>query len=270
MKLKSITENPAEKLDKIFIKYLMLITPLLTLFCIIGAILKFFNWHTKTSESFVDTPTIYLLLAVVCSMLYKIPSLIDRVTSLKVGNNEIQLQNELHIIKDVIKSSGLVGGKDIDESFDSLSKEYVIAELKPNETSSKGTEIQHNIVQDKSFDSDDPQKGRWGGKSADNDRLLDATVKSVPGDRDWFNVELSVRSTNQEKPMTGKVVFYLHDSFSPSVINVKVRDGVAKLQRYAWGAFTVGVEVIENDGTRTKLELDLASMPNAPKIFRVR
>ena len=43
MKLKSITENPAEKLDKIFIKYLMLITPLLTLFCIIGAILKFFN-----------------------------------------------------------------------------------------------------------------------------------------------------------------------------------------------------------------------------------
>ncbi len=269
MNVYSKTENLQEKSDQIFGKYLMIISPLLTLLCIIGAILKFNQSLCEPSQSFADTPTIYLLLAIACSMLYKLPSLIDRVTSLKVGNNEIQLQNELHLIKDVIKNSGLVGGKDMRESSDSSGEAYIIEAVKPNETAKKDIKSKRNIVKVTSFD-DDPQKGRWGEKSADNDRLLDATVKSLPGDRDWFNVELFVRSTNQQKPMPEEVTFHLHDSFSPSVTKVKVRDGVAKLQRYAWGAFTVGVEVHEEDGTKTKLELDLALLPNAPKIFRGR
>jgi hypothetical protein len=63
------------------------------------------------------------------------------------------------------------------------------------------------------------------------------------------------------------VVFHLHPTFRASVKTVKVRESKATLRLSAWGAFTVGA--IADEGA-TRLELDLATLPDAPKEFRER
>jgi hypothetical protein len=115
---------------------------------------------------------------------------------------------------------------------------------------------------------DDPQKGRFGGKSISNNRQLKAEVESslVPS---FYNVKISVESTNPEKyPLTGEVIFYIHDSFRPSVYSEKVINNVATDNDIlSYGAFTVGAVA---DGGQTLLELDLAEDPKFPKEFRER
>ena len=115
---------------------------------------------------------------------------------------------------------------------------------------------------------DDPQKGRFGGKSTNNNRELKAEVKAsnVPS---FYNVKISVVSTDPENhPLADEVIFYIHDSFRPSVYSVKVvnneavDDGIL-----SYGAFTVGVVA---DGGQTLLELDLAEQSKFPKEFRER
>ena len=44
-------------------------------------------------------------------------------------------------------------------------------------------------------------------------------------------------------------------------------NGIATLQLIAYGAFTVGAEC---DGGTTKLELNLAELPDAPQLFKER
>jgi hypothetical protein len=43
------------------------------------------------------------------------------------------------------------------------------------------------------------------------------------------------------------------------------KDGVARMTRWAYGAFAVGVEA---DDGQTRLELDLATLQGAPSRFR--
>ncbi len=114
---------------------------------------------------------------------------------------------------------------------------------------------------------DDPQKGKWGGKSEVKDRKISATVRESSFDSNWFNINLTVTSTNSDHPLVGDVVFHLHPSFINEVRKIKVLDGVAQYNIIGWGAFTVGVECDEN---KTKLELDLAELTNAPELFRKR
>ncbi len=117
---------------------------------------------------------------------------------------------------------------------------------------------------------EDPQKGRFGGMAERNGRKLSATVTPGPS-TSYFSVCLTVESTDAAKPLNSEVIFYLHDSFNPSVYAMKPEEftkGKAiddSIQ--AWGAFTVGV--ITDDGN-TLLELDLAELPDAPKLFRER
>ncbi|HNP78944.1 MAG TPA: hypothetical protein PKM91_17025 [Cyclobacteriaceae bacterium] len=110
----------------------------------------------------------------------------------------------------------------------------------------------------------DPQKGKWGGKSENNSRKLIATVTPDLGNREWFNIELKVMSTDFKKPLTGKVQFHLHNTFINSTPFIYVKDGVASLKVKAYGAFTVGAEA---DRGNTQLELDLSELPNAPRQF---
>jgi pYEATS domain-containing protein involved in immunity len=86
-----------------------------------------------------------------------------------------------------------------------------------------------------------------------------------PKSENWFAVELRVRSV-ERSALTGLVEFHLHDSFDPDVEKVLARDGEASLLVHAYGAFTVGA--LLEDGTT--LELDLASLSDAPKTFRER
>ena len=115
-------------------------------------------------------------------------------------------------------------------------------------------------------DEDDPQKGRWGGSPERNHRRLTGRVERLEDDPEMYEVTLEVRSTDPNAhPLTGIVHFHLHPTFERSKVRCTVRDGVARLVRYAWGAFTVGAEA---DNGETRLELDLEQLEGAPREFR--
>jgi hypothetical protein len=115
---------------------------------------------------------------------------------------------------------------------------------------------------------DDPQKGRWGGRSEANGRRLTAKVTPAPGTPAWFLVHLEVTSLDPvNQPLTGNVIFHLHPTFDPPDRTVAAVDNKAVLDIYAYGAFTVGAEA---DNGSTRLELDLAELPDAPPEFRSR
>lgn len=112
-------------------------------------------------------------------------------------------------------------------------------------------------------DPADPQKGRWGQSPEANGRRLSAKVESV--DKDWYRIKLMVKSSPGHAQLKGQVHFHLHDSFKEPIRTVSVRNGKATLSLVAFGAFTVGVEA---DGGKTRLELDLSELADAPKGFR--
>ena len=108
---------------------------------------------------------------------------------------------------------------------------------------------------------DDPQKGQWGGKKESNGRQLTAAV--VDQGSGWFFVGLTVAGSGRP-PLVGEVEFHLHPSFHPSIVRVPARDDRATIKVPAWGAFTVGASADEG---RTRLELDLAQLTDAPELF---
>jgi hypothetical protein len=115
---------------------------------------------------------------------------------------------------------------------------------------------------------DDLQKGRFGGKSEHNGRALRAEVGNESSSG-FFRVKIWVESTDPERPLED-VMFFLHDSFRPSVYVIKkedFKDGKAMDQFEAYGAFTVGAVTDNGD---TLLELDLSELVTAPKAFRER
>jgi hypothetical protein len=110
----------------------------------------------------------------------------------------------------------------------------------------------------------DPQKGQWGGKAIANGWTASAEVTTI--EEDWYSVVVTVqRAKNGRKPLTGYVMFHLHDTFPEPERRVRALRGKAVLHLEAYGAFTVGI-LVEHD--RTMLELDLAELPNSPKRFR--
>ncbi|MCB0721838.1 MAG: hypothetical protein KDC42_06010 [Ignavibacteriae bacterium] len=112
----------------------------------------------------------------------------------------------------------------------------------------------------------DRQKNQWGGKSERNGRILTGRVYDKKINEPYYNIVLEVKSVEPEKkPLEGVVIFYLHESFPNNTVIKKVKDGVARLTTYAYGAFTVGA--VCDDG-RTWLELDLAELEDAPQDFR--
>jgi hypothetical protein len=112
---------------------------------------------------------------------------------------------------------------------------------------------------------DDPNKGQFGGKPARPGRRLTARVSPAPTP-EWFLIDLLVES-DDATPLTGEVDFHLHPTFKPSVVRVPVQNGRAAFSVPAWGAFTVGAVV---DNGLTRLELNLADLPDAPTVFRDR
>ena len=125
----------------------------------------------------------------------------------------------------------------------------------------KGRELPEPAV------TNDPQKNRFGGEPTRNGRELRAAVEEsdyLPG---LYYVTLEVRATaHPPKPLMGTVTFYLHDTFDQPVQTVAVsKEGVARLEVSAYGAFTVGAVADEGE---TLLELDLAEVAEFPKAFR--
>lgn len=111
--------------------------------------------------------------------------------------------------------------------------------------------------------ANDRQKGRFGGQPISNNRKLSAIVGDRPKGM-FYDFTVTVESTDKENPLTGEVIFYLHQSFTPNVITVPVTEGKAVYAKEAYGAFTVGAVA---DNGNTLLELDLAEDKNFPKEF---
>jgi TIR domain/CobQ/CobB/MinD/ParA nucleotide binding domain len=113
------------------------------------------------------------------------------------------------------------------------------------------------------IDTEDPQKGQWGGEKTRNGRVLGAAAK-VLGEG-WYEVKLTVKALPSNPPLEGTVRFHLHPSFPQAEIVTAVTNGEASISVPTWGAFTVGAVA---DGGETTLELDLAEEKNLPKAFR--
>ena len=127
-------------------------------------------------------------------------------------------------------------------------------------------EKQINIRNDDNVEND-PNKGKFGGLHENYGRKIAAVVRETSYDKELFVVDLEVTSTNEAKPLTGEVTFHLHPSFKNEKEIIKVINGKAENKLISYGAFTVGVEA---DNGATRLELDLAELPDAPRIFRER
>jgi hypothetical protein len=113
---------------------------------------------------------------------------------------------------------------------------------------------------------DDPRKGRFGAKREVGGFRLSAEFPG-PLDKAWTEVVLRLEA-GPEAGDVGDVEtaeFFLHHSFKRPRITAQVHNGCAKLNLTVWGGFTVGVWIPARDIT---LELDLALLPDAPKIVR--
>jgi hypothetical protein len=114
--------------------------------------------------------------------------------------------------------------------------------------------------------SDDPQKGKWGRHPEHNGRRLSALVRPS-ADPSYYRVELVVESTDPARPLVGLVRFHLHHTFRNPNPVIAVEKGKAVLRLYkVWGAFTAGAETDEG---ATRLEIDLATLEDAPARFRL-
>jgi hypothetical protein len=121
------------------------------------------------------------------------------------------------------------------------------------------------VASSSAIDPEDIQKGRWGGKSENNNRRLFAKVVET-NDPEWFKATISVEGTDANNPISGKVNFYLHDTFDPSEVTVIAKDNLAEIKDLdCYEAFTVGASC---DNNTTHLELDLNLLDGAPRGFK--
>lgn len=113
--------------------------------------------------------------------------------------------------------------------------------------------------------SNDPQKGRFGGKSTVDGKTLSVEHAPyiVPG---FLNLTIKVTAGNDD--LNSDVYLFLHNSFAKSIIHL---DGYGKKEvEYtipAYGAFTIGAIL---DHGNTLLELDIAELKDFPEKFRER
>jgi hypothetical protein len=113
----------------------------------------------------------------------------------------------------------------------------------------------------------DTRSGKFGGQSVRDGFALHGRVSTLPNNPDLFEVRIWVeRSPGAAMRGEFEAVFYLHQTFRVPVIKVRSERGRAELQRIAYGAFTVGVEV----NGEVRLELNLATLEGAPQAFKDR
>ena len=116
---------------------------------------------------------------------------------------------------------------------------------------------------------DDPQKGRFGGKSEKSGRKL-LPVVTDSKDPNYFYVDFVVSSLDGT-PIEAPARFFLHDSYPKNVISQprteQAGKSIALRDVYAYGVFTVGCQVRDKAGKWLELEYDLAKIKGLPKRF---
>jgi hypothetical protein len=128
-------------------------------------------------------------------------------------------------------------------------------------------EAAKEIVAETTQFPDDPWRDKFGGVPAAAGCTLGATVTPLDGDATRFTLRLMLKAEDPAARTGQTATFYLHPTFGPEPKKVAFGpEGQATLDLIAYGAFTVGV--LLEDGA--KLELNLATLPEAPESFRTR
>lgn len=179
----------------------------------------------------------------------------------RLNRENNQISEEKEQVENKVKKQNAVN--------DALAKEEEAEALK--EVNGEGsTEAFINSKIGSVLHPDDPQKGRFGGERERNFRRLCAKVQpgATPG---LFRLDLWVESTDDAHPLNSDVIFYLHNTFRPSVFTIKAAefkgDKATVEPKTTWGAFTVGAVT---DNGKTMLEYDLASDKSFPDDFRLK
>jgi hypothetical protein len=214
----------------------------------------------------VDDSTIYLVLIAMASIA------LPEISKLSFGKDGFSFERFETIKKDLdaLKAGtaavmeGQVGGRG---AVPTPSAGDAPASIAADQATSASTVIAADQATSAStVDADDPQAGQWGRQPEAAGRHVYAKVTPSALREDWFDVTITVESTDRKRPLQGTVLFHLHPTFRTPRLR-PVIDGKATLRLVAWGAFTVGVQA---DGGSTQLELDLARVPDAPAGFRQR
>jgi hypothetical protein len=163
------------------------------------------------------------------------------------------------------------------ETFLRAISETSNAEFKPIDKSDSNAKLE-KIVNEmleshKIIDTTDPHKNRWGGKSEENGRKLEAIVTDSKEDKSLYDadgyslydIKFTISSTDDKKPLVETVVLLLHDSFGKgSIVYLRPEKNKAEFTLPAYEAFTAAA--ICDNGT-TFLELDLNNLPGNPSGF---
>ena len=118
---------------------------------------------------------------------------------------------------------------------------------------------------------DDPWKGQFNGIATSARAEVMANVREAAGRPGVYLVVLTIRgrTPGQRGELAGSVArLYLHPTFPQPIIRAIPFDGagIAEVTLSAYGAFTVGIQLIPSD---ERLELDLAGLSDAPVAFRL-
>jgi len=116
-------------------------------------------------------------------------------------------------------------------------------------------------------DPNDPQKGRWGGRSFNGMRRLRVEIGNVNecASGHLMQFTLVLEPLANAPALSGNVIFHLHPTFGSGMTRVVMSTPQdARLSLIAYGAFTVGV--VADDGSA--LELDLSVEMGFPQWFR--
>lgn len=158
----------------------------------------------------------------------------------------------------LIRAIGEVSGIDLSAASASIPEP---AAADPAEGGESGPPALYRKIES----ADDPNKGRFGRRPARSGFRLRADFKDT-NSADWVRISLIVEADRAVSDGTS-VEFYLHDSFRPAKVKSEFRGQLAMEKVTSWGGFTVGVW-IPSEGV--ELELDLARLPDAPKIVKLR
>jgi hypothetical protein len=115
------------------------------------------------------------------------------------------------------------------------------------------------------FDPEDPHKGRFGGLGEHHGRRI--VVKKISGSQadDQLDLAITIEPLPNKPAIKGKVSFNLHPTFRPKVVTVEARNGSATCNISSYGAFTIGIEIQDEN---LKYEIDLATLTHLPLWFR--
>lgn len=113
-------------------------------------------------------------------------------------------------------------------------------------------------------ETDDPHKGRFGGNASVGGFTLAAKFGDTEGAK-LVRISLSVSAGRDFESYDDVVEFFLHPTFRPDRLRAAFHGHDAELRIVAWGGFTVGAWL---PARRIELELDLANLPDAPKVIR--